>query len=69
MRRSTTVTSVEKLRTLLDTFERRDAVVLEIERGSGLEFDGLRTASARAGCVARSPERCARHLRLPQEDD
>ena len=35
---SATVTSVEKLRTLLDTFEPGDAVVLQIERGSGLEF-------------------------------
>ena len=56
---STTVASVEKLRTLLDTFERRGAVVFEIERGSGLEFDGLRTASARAGCV-REPRNDAR---------
>jgi S1-C subfamily serine protease len=35
---SATVASVEKLRTLLDTFEPGDAVVLQIERGSGLEF-------------------------------
>jgi serine protease Do len=32
------VTSVEKLRTLLETFEPGDAVVLQIERSGGLEF-------------------------------
>lgn len=38
---SESVTSVEKLRALLDTFQPGDAVVLQIERGSGLEFVGF----------------------------
>jgi serine protease Do len=38
---SAAVTSVERLRALLDTFRRGDAVVLQIERGRGLEFVGF----------------------------
>jgi len=38
---SSSVTDVETLRSLLGTFKHGDPVVLQVERGGGLEFVGF----------------------------